>query len=72
METNEKIAMLEEMLEIDEGTLKEDTQLDNIAEWDSMSKLSLIVLLDDEFEVSVNGDQIRSLKSIKDILDLMP
>lgn len=71
METKQKIAMLEEMLELDEGTLSEVTSLDTVEVWDSMSKLSLIVLLDDEFNVKVNSEQIKALKTIQDILNLM-
>ena len=71
METKEKLAMLEEMFELEDGTLKEDTLLNDIEEWDSMSKLSLIVLIDDEFGKKVSGEQIKSLVSIKDILNLM-
>ena len=71
METKEKLAKLEDMLEIDEGTLTEETLLDDIEEWDSMSKLSLIVLMDDDFGKRITGEQIKDLVKIKDILDLM-
>ena len=71
MEKNEKLAKLEDMLELDEGSLTEETLLDDIEEWDSMSKLSLIVLMDDDFEKKISGDQIKDLVKIKDILDLM-
>ncbi|MBN1639329.1 MAG: hypothetical protein JW866_10195 [Ignavibacteriales bacterium] len=71
MEAKEKLEKLEEMFELDEGTLSEDTLLDDIEEWDSMSKLSLIVLLDDDFGKKVTGEQINGLVKIKDILKLM-
>lgn len=71
METTQKIGLIEEMLELDEGALSEETLLETVEQWDSMSKLSLIVLLDDEFGVQVNSDQIKALRSVKDILTLM-
>lgn len=71
MDTNKKIALLEEMLELDEGTLEPDTLLDDIDEWDSMSKLSLIVLLDEEFNTTINSEQVKALNCVQDILDLM-
>lgn len=71
METREKLSLLEEMLELDEGSLKEETLLSDINEWDSMTKLSLMVLLDDEFSKKVSGDEIKKLVSIKDIMNLM-
>ena len=71
MTNEEKIAMLEEVLELDGGTLKPDMELNEIAEYDSMAKLSLIVLMDDEFDKKLTGEQIREFKTVKDILDFM-
>lgn len=67
----EKIALLEDMLELDGGTLTPETELSSIDEYDSMAKLSLIVLMDDEFSKKLTGEQIREFKTIKDILDFM-
>jgi acyl carrier protein len=66
MTRNEKIALLEETFE-----LKEDMKLDELEAWDSMAKLSLIVLMDDEFDKKLTGEQIKSFKTVKDILDFM-
>ena len=71
MSEQEKIALLEDMLEVDEGTLTADTALEDIDEWDSMAKLSLIVLVDDEFGKKLTGDEIKSFNTIGDILDFM-
>ena len=37
-ECEEKIALLEDMLELDEGTLNSETELSSIDEYDSMVK----------------------------------
>ncbi len=71
MTNAEKIALLEETWEIDEGTLIEDTILADLDEFDSMGKLSLIVLCDDEFGKKLNGETIKSFQTVKDILDFM-
>ena len=71
MKQEEKIAMLEDMLELDGGTLKPETVLADIEEYDSMAKLSLIVLMDDEFGKKLTGEQIREFKTVQDILDFM-
>ena len=67
----EKMAMLEEIWELDEGTLTPDTVLAEIDEYDSMAKLSLIVLMDDEFGVKLTGDVIMGFETVGDILKLM-
>ena len=54
-----------------EGLLSVDMMLSDVEEWDSMSKLALIVMMEDEFGKKLNGDMIRGLESVQDILDLM-
>ena len=71
MTNAEKIALLEETWELDEGTLTEDTNLNDVDGYDSMAKLSLIVLCDDEFSKKLDSDTIKSFKTVKDILDFM-
>lgn len=71
MTDQEKIAMLEETWELDEGTLTPDTVLADVDEYDSMAKLSLIVLMDDEFGVKLTGDVIKGFVTVGDILKLM-
>ena len=71
MTQEEKIAMLEDMLELDGGSLKPEMELASIAEYDSMAKLSLIVLMDDECGKKLTGEQIREFKTVQDILDFM-
>lgn len=71
MTNQEKIALLEETWELDEGTLATDTLLADIDEYDSMAKLSLIVLMDDDFGVKLTGDTIKGFETVSDILKLM-
>jgi len=71
MTNQEKIALLEETLEIDEGTLTEDMLLEDVDEYDSMAKLSLIVMMDDEFGVKLTGDMIKGFQTVGDILAVM-
>lgn len=67
----EKLAMLEEMMELEEGALTPDMELEKIDEYDSMSRLSLIVLMEDEFGVKLSGATIKGFKTVGDILELM-
>ena len=71
MTNQEKITLIEETLEIDGGTLTENTQLSNISEYDSMGKLTLIVLCDEEFNKKLTGEQSRDFVTVKDVLDFM-
>ena len=71
MTNEEKIAMLEDMLELDGGSLKPEMELKDIAEYDSMAKLSLIVMMDEECGKKLTGEDIQGFKTVKDILDFM-
>lgn len=71
MNTEEKINLLVETLEIESVSITEDTLLSDIAEYDSMAKLSLIVLCDDYYSKKLTGEQIKEFKTVKDILDFM-
>ena len=71
MTEREKLALLEDMMELDEGNLTVDKALDDIDEYDSMAKLSLIVLMEDEFGVKLTGDVIKGFETVGDIVALM-
>ena len=71
MTTEKKIELLEDMLDVDVGTLTPETKLESLIEWDSMAKLSLIVLMDDEFGKSLASAEIKGFETVGDILDFM-
>lgn len=71
MDRNEIIRMIEDMLDVELESLNEDSVLAEIPEYDSMTKLSLIVMCDDEFDKKLTGEQLIEFKTIKDILDFI-
>lgn len=71
MELKEKFALLEDTFDVDEGTLTPEMGLDEIKEYDSMTKLSLIVMVEDEFGRKLSGDDIKGFKTVQDILNVM-
>ena len=71
MDVNAKITLLEDVFEVEAGELTPDTVLADLDNWDSMTKLSLIVLIDDEFNKKLVADQIREVVTIQDILNFM-
>jgi len=71
MNTQEKLAALEDIMELDEGILTPETNLDDIEEWDSLAALSFVVLLGDEFSRKISGKEIRAFTTVQDMLDVM-
>ena len=71
MTEREKLALLEDIMELDEGDLSVDMALEDIEEYNSMTKLSLIVMMEDEFDVKLTGDVIKGFQTVGDIVALM-
>lgn len=71
MEEREKLALLEDMLEMEDGALQPDMKLSDLSEFDSMARLSLVVLFDDEFGKKLTGKDIDRFNTVGDILSEM-
>jgi len=71
MTNKEKLKLIEETLELEADSLNEETNLEDIPKYDSMARLTLIVLCDDEFGKLLSGEQIKKFVKVKDILDFM-
>lgn len=67
----ERIKLLEEVMELEEGTLKEDSLLSDYEEWDSLSIISYIALMDSRFHKTVSIDEIKKFVTVKDAISKM-
>lgn len=59
----------EQFDDLDGVTLAADTNFRDIASWSSLTALSIISMIDEEYEVQLRGDDIRSSKTLQDIFD---
>ena len=71
MELSEKKQLLADLFDVDIEEIQENVALQDFEAWDSMSKLSLIVLMDDECGKKLTGEQILEFETIGDIIDFM-
>jgi acyl carrier protein len=71
MELNEKLALIEEVLEVDKGVLNENSILGEQGDWDSLTQLSLVVTIRTKFNKELTGSQIRNMVTVQDILSYM-
>lgn len=69
--TKEKLELIAETLEIEPFEMSEDLVLTGHPNWDSMAKLSFIVMMEDEFGSIIQTDHIKKLTTVRDILALM-
>lgn len=71
MNLREKLAKMEEIMELDEGTLKETNALEDYDEWDSIAMLSFIAMMDSDFGKTVDGEEVRKFVTVQDALERM-
>ncbi len=72
MTIEEKLAMLEEIMDVDEGSLKESDDLSDIEEWDSLSVLTLISEMKKKYGISLTSQDIKGFKTVGDICQVIP
>ncbi len=71
MSTEEKIVIIEEIMDLDEGTLSESSVLADFDEWDSLSKLSLIATAKKQFNLVLKTETIKNFVTVADICNFL-
>lgn len=71
MTIKEKLNILQDLLDIDQDTLSEETELDRLSEWDSIAAITIIAMFDSHFGKEVTPVEVKRFKTIKDITDKM-
>ena len=51
--------------------MKPDTDFKELDEWSSLLALSIIAMVDEEYNVTLKGDDIRNSKTIADLFELV-
>lgn len=71
MNIEEKLCLLEELMDVEKDTLREETELDQISQWDSMAVIALIAMFDETFGEVITPREVKEFKTVKDITDIM-
>lgn len=71
MTNKEKLKHLEELLDIEENSLNEDTELADLSEWDSIAIIATIAMFDSYFDKVLTSKQVKEFVTVKDIMDEM-
>lgn len=71
MKIEEKIALLEDIMDLDEGTLTLETVLAELEEWDSMTKLSLVASVKKAGGEDLTVEDIAKFKTVADICSVI-
>ncbi len=71
MTREEKIETIADILEIDVEDVQEETLLEDIETWDSVAVLSLIAVINEQFDRFPLAEELTGLKTIKDLMDTL-
>lgn len=71
MSEKERIELLEEIMDVDPGTLETDSVLADFEEWDSLTALTLISEMDVRFGKKLSGEEVKGFKTVADVIAVM-
>lgn len=72
MELKEFIERFAEQFdETDISEIKPDTKFRELDEWSSLVALSLMAMIDDEYDISLKADEMRRANTIQELFDLV-
>lgn len=72
MELNEFVALFAEQFDFTDPTeITASTAFHDLDEWSSLIGLSIIAMVDEEFDVALKGDDIRNSITVEDLYNLV-
>jgi len=72
MEISNFIENLKSVFEgTDPGLLTPDCNYKNLGEWSSLIALSVIAMVDEEYNVAIKGEDIRNSETIQQLFDII-
>jgi acyl carrier protein len=72
MDINDFVKNFTEQLDdTDLSTITPETNFRDIEEWDSLTSLSVIAMVDDEYSVKLTGEDFRNSKTIADLFNIV-
>jgi acyl carrier protein len=56
---------------IEPGSLNPDTEFTTLEEWDSLAALSVLAMVDAEYETEISGNELRNSKTLRDLFTIV-
>lgn len=70
MDRKDFLLALDEMLELDAGTLTGAEELESLDNWDSLAVISFIALVDEKLGLVVEGEKLAKARTVDDLMAL--
>lgn len=62
------LILLDEILELDAGTLKGDELLEGLNAWDSIANISFIAMVDEKYGKIISPAALRNAQTVNDLI----
>ena len=63
--------ILRDVLDLDDADISKNTKLKDIDTWDSLSHMTLIARIEEDFKIEFTGREISSISSIRDLVSVL-
>ena len=67
----EFIESIAEILEMDESEITQEFNLKESDNWDSLAQLSLLMLAEDDYDVTVTDEELKSANNVLELYQLI-
>ncbi len=71
MKKKQLLNEIAEIIEAEENTLDGSEILEELDGWDSLAVMGFVSMIDNHFQVTIEGDKIRNCKTINDLVHLL-
>lgn len=61
----------EQFDDLDASVLTPETEFKALDDWNSLVALSVIAMIDEEYDVTIKGDDMRGAKTIQDLFNIV-
>lgn len=65
------VSFAEQLDDTDASALAPETKFRELEEWSSLSALSVLGMIDDEYDVQLKGNEMRGANTIQELFDLV-
>lgn len=63
------IELFKETLEMEDGEINVDTRFRELEQWDSLAFLSVIAMIDEEYDVVIEGNDFKKLNTVGELIN---
>jgi acyl carrier protein len=71
MENRQLLNAIEEVVDVEPGTLRGDEMLEELANWDSLAFLTFMAMADSRFGLTLAPETVRACASVADLCNIL-